>query len=90
MELDPVFLSRLQFAFVISFHIIFPVAAKPRAPETRAPASRLWPTCGARSVRRFSRIGLLAISGVCCCRDENHDAQATQVSQADQIAKETS
>ncbi len=24
MELDPVFLSRLQFAFVISFHIIFP------------------------------------------------------------------
>jgi hypothetical protein len=45
MELDPVFLSRLQFAFVISFHIIFPVAAKPRAPETRA--------CGARSVRRF-------------------------------------
>jgi cytochrome d ubiquinol oxidase subunit I len=24
MELDPVLLSRLQFAFVISFHIIFP------------------------------------------------------------------
>jgi cytochrome bd-type quinol oxidase subunit 1 len=24
MELDPVFLSRLQFAFVITFHIIFP------------------------------------------------------------------
>lgn len=24
MELDPVFLSRLQFAFVISFHILFP------------------------------------------------------------------
>jgi len=24
MELDPVFLSRLQFAFLISFHIIFP------------------------------------------------------------------
>ena len=24
MELDPVFLSRLQFAFVISFHFIFP------------------------------------------------------------------
>jgi cytochrome bd ubiquinol oxidase subunit I len=24
MECDPVFLSRLQFAFVISFHIIFP------------------------------------------------------------------
>ena len=24
MEIDPVFLSRLQFAFVISFHIIFP------------------------------------------------------------------
>ena len=24
MDLDPVFLSRLQFAFVISFHIIFP------------------------------------------------------------------
>jgi cytochrome bd-type quinol oxidase subunit 2 len=24
MELDPVFLSRLQFGFVISFHIIFP------------------------------------------------------------------
>src|SRR5271166_3486070 len=24
MPLDPVFLSRLQFAFVISFHIIFP------------------------------------------------------------------
>ena len=24
MELDPVFLSRLQFAFVISFHMIFP------------------------------------------------------------------
>src|SRR5436190_21167994 len=24
MELDPVFLSRVQFAFVISFHIIFP------------------------------------------------------------------
>src|SRR3954449_11371979 len=24
MELNPVFLSRLQFAFVISFHIIFP------------------------------------------------------------------
>src|SRR5262245_66272096 len=24
MELDPAFLSRLQFAFVISFHIIFP------------------------------------------------------------------
>src|SRR5271163_2213893 len=24
MELDPVFLSRLQFAFVVSFHIIFP------------------------------------------------------------------
>jgi len=24
MEFDPVFLSRLQFAFVISFHIIFP------------------------------------------------------------------
>ena len=24
MELDPVFLSRLQFAFTISFHIIFP------------------------------------------------------------------
>src|SRR5262249_23139025 len=24
MELDPIFLSRLQFAFVISFHIIFP------------------------------------------------------------------
>jgi cytochrome d ubiquinol oxidase subunit I len=24
MELDPVFLSRLQFAFVISFHIVFP------------------------------------------------------------------
>ena len=24
MELDPVFLSRLQFAFVIAFHIIFP------------------------------------------------------------------
>ena len=24
MELDPVFLSRIQFAFVISFHIIFP------------------------------------------------------------------
>jgi hypothetical protein len=53
MELDPVFLSRLQFAFVISFRMIFPVAAKPRAPETRAPASRLWPTYGARSVRRF-------------------------------------
>jgi len=25
MGLDPVLLSRLQFAFVISFHIIFPV-----------------------------------------------------------------
>ena len=24
MDLDPVFLSRLQFAFLISFHIIFP------------------------------------------------------------------
>ena len=24
MDLDPVFLSRIQFAFVISFHIIFP------------------------------------------------------------------
>ena len=24
MELDPVFLSRLQFAFLVSFHIIFP------------------------------------------------------------------
>jgi cytochrome d ubiquinol oxidase subunit I len=24
MELDPLFLSRVQFAFVISFHIIFP------------------------------------------------------------------
>src|SRR5690242_21253709 len=24
MELDPVFLSRLQFAFLISFHIVFP------------------------------------------------------------------
>src|SRR5215813_12086438 len=24
MDLDPAFLSRLQFAFVISFHIIFP------------------------------------------------------------------
>jgi hypothetical protein len=24
MELDPVFLSRAQFAFLISFHIIFP------------------------------------------------------------------
>src|SRR5271163_4673361 len=24
MELEPVFLSRLQFGFVISFHIIFP------------------------------------------------------------------
>ncbi len=24
MALDPVFLSRLQFAFVVSFHIIFP------------------------------------------------------------------
>jgi cytochrome d ubiquinol oxidase subunit I len=24
MELDPVFLSRIQFAFVVSFHIIFP------------------------------------------------------------------
>ena len=24
MELDPVLLSRVQFAFVISFHIIFP------------------------------------------------------------------
>jgi cytochrome d ubiquinol oxidase subunit I len=24
MELDPVFLSRLQFGFVISFHIVFP------------------------------------------------------------------
>ena len=24
MELDPVLLSRIQFAFVISFHIIFP------------------------------------------------------------------
>ncbi|HQR54043.1 MAG TPA: cytochrome ubiquinol oxidase subunit I, partial [Burkholderiales bacterium] len=24
MDLDPVFLSRLQFAFVVSFHIIFP------------------------------------------------------------------
>jgi cytochrome bd-type quinol oxidase subunit 1 len=24
MELDPAFLSRLQFAFVVSFHIIFP------------------------------------------------------------------
>ena len=24
MELDPVILSRIQFAFVISFHIIFP------------------------------------------------------------------
>src|SRR5262249_61507280 len=24
MDFDPVFLSRLQFAFVISFHIIFP------------------------------------------------------------------
>src|SRR3954467_5328037 len=24
MELNPVFLSRLQFAFVVSFHIIFP------------------------------------------------------------------
>ena len=24
MELDPVFLSRLQFAFVIAFHILLP------------------------------------------------------------------
>jgi cytochrome d ubiquinol oxidase subunit I len=24
MGLDPIFLSRIQFAFVISFHIIFP------------------------------------------------------------------
>jgi len=24
MDLDPVFLSRLQFAFVVSFHIVFP------------------------------------------------------------------
>ena len=24
MDLDPVFLSRIQFAFLISFHIIFP------------------------------------------------------------------
>jgi cytochrome d ubiquinol oxidase subunit I len=24
MEFDPVFLSRVQFAFVVSFHIIFP------------------------------------------------------------------
>jgi len=24
MELDPIFLSRIQFAFVISIHIIFP------------------------------------------------------------------
>ena len=24
MELDPVILSRIQFAFVVSFHIIFP------------------------------------------------------------------
>jgi cytochrome bd ubiquinol oxidase subunit I len=24
MELDPIILSRIQFAFVISFHIIFP------------------------------------------------------------------
>src|SRR5690554_7347906 len=25
MELDPLFLSRIQFAFVVSFHAIFPV-----------------------------------------------------------------
>ncbi len=25
MELDPLLLSRLQFAFVVSFHAIFPV-----------------------------------------------------------------
>ena len=25
MELDPLFLSRLQFAFVVCFHAIFPV-----------------------------------------------------------------
>ncbi|MEP6408387.1 MAG: cytochrome ubiquinol oxidase subunit I, partial [Marinobacter sp.] len=25
MELDPVLLSRIQFAFVVSFHAIFPV-----------------------------------------------------------------
>ena len=24
MELDPIILSRIQFAFVVSFHIIFP------------------------------------------------------------------
>jgi cytochrome d ubiquinol oxidase subunit I len=24
MDLDPVLLSRIQFAFVVSFHIIFP------------------------------------------------------------------
>src|SRR5271170_4157138 len=24
MDLDPIFLSRIQFAFVVSFHIIFP------------------------------------------------------------------
>ena len=29
MDLDPVLLSRIQFAFVVSFHIIFP-AFRPR------------------------------------------------------------
>jgi cytochrome d ubiquinol oxidase subunit I len=40
MKLDPVFLSRLQFAFVISFHIVFPaftigLAAWPTAEGVR-------------------------------------------------------
>jgi hypothetical protein len=30
MDFDPLLLSRVQFAFVVSFHIIFPAFSDPR------------------------------------------------------------
>ena len=61
MDLDPVFLSRLQFAFLITFHIIFPSF-------TVGLAAWLATIEGARLATGNRSIGASSISGSRCSR----------------------
>ncbi len=63
MELDPVFLSRIQFAFVISFHILFPAFTIGLAAYI-ALLEILWMWTGRESYGRVSRlwINIFAVS----------------------------
>jgi cytochrome bd-type quinol oxidase subunit 1 len=58
MELDPVLLARIQFAFTVSFHIIFPTFTIGVAAYL-ATLEVLWGWTGAARYKRLAAVGAL-------------------------------